>query len=129
MLCLPLTLPNQSFSNLFVEFLLKEAAQGQSSPRPPPNHPLASPSLAGGGAASPPLYPPPPSGFMRNRTLSSASLNSAISGMRSPPSAAGGGPGPGAFGRTVSFTGSMVGNGDAGSPPGKYAGGQVPAPR
>jgi hypothetical protein len=100
----------QSFSNLFVEFLLKEAAQGES--RRPSTVPLASPSAAGSihGAMSPPLFPPP-TGFQRNRTLSSTSLGSMTSGMGPPPSTGGGGGGmrsppmisTNAYGRKISF--------------------------
>jgi hypothetical protein len=63
--------PAQSFSDLFVEFLLKEAAQGQKKPSAtPPNH--TSPQL---GATS-----PSSALFARQRTHSSASISSNVSG-------------------------------------------------
>lgn len=113
---------NESFSNLFVEFLLKEAAQGQS--------PTAStfPINTAAGTASPPLFPPT-SGFQRNRTLSSTSVVSTISGMgpmgssgmRSPPSL-------GAYGRKFSLglavNGVVPSESGGISPPGR-----VPEPR
>ncbi|KAJ9099026.1 hypothetical protein QFC20_005783 [Naganishia adeliensis] len=65
---------NESFSDLFVEFLLKEAAQGQKkSPRTTtPQSPLA------GGLVSPSLVPNPP--FGRQRTYSTSSVTSNVSG-------------------------------------------------
>jgi hypothetical protein len=83
----------QSFSNLFVEFLLKEAAQGQrtkesnpasaqGSPHSPPAsiHP-GSPGTERGGGTTPGLF-----GFSRARTYSTASATStAMGGARSPP--------------------------------------------
>jgi hypothetical protein len=68
---------NESFSNLFVEFLLKEASQGESvSP------PATSPNLAFSPRSTPAtigLGSPPPSGSgtpRNQRTLSSTSLAS-----------------------------------------------------
>ena len=67
----------QSFSDLFVEFLLKEAAQGQKKPSTSPGH--TSPPL--GGATSPSTHPHPSAAlFGRQRTHSSASISSNVSG-------------------------------------------------
>ncbi|KAH8080808.1 hypothetical protein HD553DRAFT_316372 [Filobasidium floriforme] len=85
---------NESFSNLFVEFLLKEAAQGQKPQD-------SNPSSSHGSPHSPPgsIHPGTPAtergattpggglfGFARSRTYSTASMTSTqAGGMRSPP--------------------------------------------
>ncbi|RSH92703.1 hypothetical protein EHS25_008148 [Saitozyma podzolica] len=82
---------NESFSNLFVEFLLKEASQGQptrpdhESGRDSPLSPMRSPSFAGsmhyGPSPSLPASSPPATGAStpyasRSRTFSSSSIGS-----------------------------------------------------
>jgi hypothetical protein len=72
----------QSFSDLFVEFLLKEAAQGQKpSPATNPQSALPSPGLA--GASSPTIGNP--GLFGRQRTYSNSSMTSNVSGSFSRP--------------------------------------------
>ncbi|KAJ9108095.1 hypothetical protein QFC19_002560 [Naganishia cerealis] len=71
---------NESFSDLFVEFLLKEAAQGQKQ-SPLANQQSALPSPGLGGTASPPIIGNSGVGlFGRQRTYSNSSMASNVSG-------------------------------------------------
>ncbi|KAJ9120797.1 hypothetical protein QFC22_002731 [Naganishia vaughanmartiniae] len=73
---------NESFSDLFVEFLLKEAAQGQK-PSPATNQQSALPSPGLPGVSSPTIGN---SGlFGRQRTYSNSSMTSNVSGSFSRP--------------------------------------------
>lgn len=84
----------QSFSNLFVEFLLKEAAQGQTpqepNQSPSQNSPLSPPGSVHPGTPATERGSTTPGGglfgFARSRTYSTASVTSTqAGGMRSPP--------------------------------------------
>jgi hypothetical protein len=72
----------QSFSDLFVEFLLKEAAQGQK-PSPATNQQSALPSPGLAGASSPTIGNQ--ALFGRQRTYSNSSMTSNVSGSFSRP--------------------------------------------
>ncbi|KAJ9105276.1 hypothetical protein QFC21_001644 [Naganishia friedmannii] len=73
---------NESFSDLFVEFLLKEAAQGQKpSPATNPQSALPSPGIA--GPSSPVIGSQ--AFFGRQRTYSNSSMTSNVSGSFSRP--------------------------------------------